>query len=212
MATAGYGQSNYFKLRVGAGAGATLAFVGLEKKTLTFAGNGVFDYLITPYITLGAEVQKGELAGGDIVFDADGKQFINSYLTGTVNLKVSFGEFITDNQRRNDFLNFFSGVYAGVGLGMIKNKVSNVRNNGISDYPGADNSTEQVIPINLGVNIRFPDQWGYDRYAININLQHTIDMGENLDGYSQNGKKDMYSYVSVGVRYQFGFMGLDKRR
>jgi hypothetical protein len=211
--SASFGQANYYKLRLGAGGGAALAFADLDKKTLTFAGYGTIDYLVTPYVSLGAEVQKGELAGGDIIFDALNKQFINSYLSATLNLRVSFGEFITDNQRRNDFLNFLSGVYGGIGFGIIKNKVSNVRYFDVNYYPGDDSSTEQVIPFNLGVNINFPDRWGYDRYSINVNLQTTIDMGEGLDGYTPDKRKnDIYSYCAVGLRYQFGFMGLDKRR
>jgi hypothetical protein len=208
-----FSQTNYYKLSLGAGAGGTLAFADLDKKTIGFAAYGTFDYHFTPYVTLGLEVQKGELAGGDILFDANNRQFINKYLTGSVNLKVQLGEFITAEQRYNRFLDVISGLYGGVGVGIIKNKISNVRYYDINYYPGEDASSESIMPINIGINFYLPDKWGYTRYAINVNLQGTIDFGEGLDGYTPTKEKnDMYSFLSVGFKYHFGFMGLDKRR
>jgi len=209
----GFAQTNFYKLGIGAGAGGTLAFADLEKKTIAFAAYTTIDYYITPYLSLGLEGQKGELAGGDILFDANNRQFINSYITGTINLKLSVGEFIPDYQRKIPFYNFLSGVYGGVGLGVIKNKISNVRYYGENYYPGEDTSTEEIIPLNLGFNVNFSDQWGYNRYGINVNLQTTFDFGEGLDGYTPTkGKSDIYSFFSVGLKYRFGFMGIDKRR
>ena len=214
LSISSFAQTNFYRLKIGAGAGSALAFADLQKKTLSFAGYGTFDYQFSPYINLGLEMQKGELAGGDILFDPHNRQFINSYLSASLNLKISLGEFISDYQRRNDFLNIISGLYGGVGLGIIKNKISNVRYYDIYYYPGEDKSTEEIVPFNLGINFNFPDKWGYTRYGVNINLQSTIAIGEGMDGYTPtvNGKDDIYSFFSVGIRYQFGFMGLDKRR
>lgn len=209
----GSAQKNYYKLKVGAGAGAALAFADLQKKKLSFAGYGTLDYQITPFVSIGGEFQKGELAGGDILFDDFNRQFINSYLSATVNLKVSLGEFMTDYQRRNNFLNVLSGVYGGVGLGAIKNKISNVRYYWETVYPGDDESTDELIPVNLGIDFNIADRWGYNRYGINVNLQTNFTLGEGLDGYDAGGRSnDIYSFLSVGLRYHFGFMRADRRR
>jgi hypothetical protein len=210
----GFAQTNFYKLSIGGGAGGTIAFADLQKKTIGFAGYGTIDLNITPFVSIGLEVQKGELAGGDILFDPYNRQFINKYLAGNINLKVQLGEFLTSYQLRNDFLNNIKGLYAGVGFGYIKNKISNVRFYDINYYPGADQSTEGIVPINLGINFNLPDKWGYDRFVINANLQTTIAIGEGLDGYGHDPieHNDIYSFLSAGIKYNFGFMGLDKRR
>ncbi len=209
---AALGQTNFFRLSAGGGAGTTLAYADLKKKTYAFAGYGVIDYYTTPYVSFGLEIQKGELAGGDVQYDENHRQFINSYLSGSLNLKVQLGEFLTSYNRRNIFLNSIRGLYLGAGIGGIKNKLSNVRYYGDNIFPGEDKSTEVIVPINLGINFYIPDQWGRDRLAINFNLQSTMAMGEGMDGYSSSNKNDIYAYFSVGVRYNFGILGLDRRR
>lgn len=209
-----FSQTNFYKLSIGGGAGSTLAFADLDKKTFAFAGYGTLDYHITPYVTIGLEVQKGELAGGDITFDKNNRQFINSYMAGTGNLKFALGEILTSYQLNNTLLYNLRGLYAGVGFGYIKNKISNVRYYGENYYDGADTSVEGLVPFNLGINFYLPDQWGHTRFAINLNLQHTIAIGEGLDGYGSSGAKhnDMYTYFSAGLKYHFGPFGLDRRR
>lgn len=207
-------QTNFYKLSIGGGAGGTLAFSDLQKKKLAFAAYGSVDYQLTPYVSLGLELQKGELAGGDITFDPNNRQFINSYITGSGNLKVQLGEFLNSYHLRNNFLYNIRGLYAGVGVGMIKNKISNVRYYGANFYPGSDYSKEGLVLLNTGINFYIPDQWGHTRYAINLNLQNTITIGEGLDGYEdiKNKNQDMYTYFSLGFRYYLGPVGLDRRR
>ena len=207
-------QTNFYKFTIGAGAGSTVAFADLKDNTFAFAGYGTIDYLITPYVAIGLEGQKGELAGGNITFDDNNRQFINSYLAGTANVKVALGEFLNSYHLRNDVLYHLRGLYAGVGFGYIKNKISNVRYYGDNFYPGADSSIEGLVPFNLGINFYFPNQWGHTRLALNLNLQHTIAIGEGLDGYGSLSAKynDMYTFASVGLKYHFGPFGLDRRR
>lgn len=211
-----FAQTNFYKFSIGAGAGGTVAFADLQKKTLGFAAYGSLDFQITPYITIGGEFQKGELAGGDITFDPNNRQFINSYKAAIGNLRVQLGEILTSYQLRNNFLYNIRGLYVGGGLGIISNKISNVRYYGNNFYPGLDYSKEGLILLNVGINFYLPDQWGYTRYAINLNLQNSLALGEGMDGYDDGGinaqNKDMYSFFSLGFKYNFGPMGLDRRR
>ena len=210
-----FSQSNFYKFSVGGGAGGTVAFADVANKVVAFAGYGALDYYMTPFVTLGLEVQKGELAGGSILTDRYHRQFINSYVAGAVSVKLQLGEFLTQYQRNNVFLDAIRGGYVGVGFGYINNKISNVRYYGNTVYPGADKSTEGIIPFHLGINFYIPDQWGYNRFVVNLNLQNTIVIGEGLDGYghSPDGERnDVFSFASVGLRYNFGPMGLDRRR
>ncbi|MNL25237.1 hypothetical protein D3C87_1467120 [compost metagenome] len=58
------------------------------------------------------------------------------------------------------------------------------------------------------------DRSGYYRYGLNLNYQSNITLGEGLDGYNnsplkfKSGNPDIYSYVSIGLKYYFGPMGL----
>jgi hypothetical protein len=210
-----FSQSNFYKFGAGAGVGATAAFADLNDQTIAFSGYGAIDYYFTPFVTLGLEVQKGELAGGNIITETHHRQFINSYLSGAVSIKLQLGEFLTQYNRHNIFLDAIRGAYVGVGFGYIKNKISNVRYYGDNYYPGTEQSTEGIIPVHLGINFYLPNKWGYSRYVINLNLQHTMAIGEGLDGYNHDGKgqhNDMYTVASVGFKYNFGPMGLDRRR
>lgn len=207
-------QTNFYKFTIGTGAGTAVAFADLKDNTFAFAGYGTIDYLITPYVSIGLEGQKGELAGGSITFDLNNRQFINSYIAGSANVKVALGEFLTSYHLRNDFLYHIRGLYTGVGFGYIKNKISNVRYYGDNFYPGADSSTESLVPFNFGINFYFPNHWGHNRLALNLNLQHTIVIGEGLDGYASPASQhnDMYTFASAGLKYHFGPFGLDRRR
>lgn len=207
-------QTNFYKFSIGAGLGTAVAFADLKDHTFAFTGYGNLDYLITPYVSIGLEGQKGELAGGNITSDENNRQFINSYVTGSANVKVALGEFLTSYHLRNDFLYQLRGLYTGVGFGYIKNKISNVRYYGDNFYPGKDSSIESLIPINLGINFYFPNHWGHTRLVLNLNLQHNFVIGEGLDGYTSLSSQhnDMYTFASAGLKYHFGPFGLDRRR
>ncbi len=194
--------------------GTTVAFADVDKKRFAFAAYGTVDYLITPYVSIGVEVQKGELAGGDIILEKDNKQFINSYISGTVNLKFAIGELFSATQLNNEFLYNIRGLYAGAGFGLIKNKLSNVRYYGENFYPGKDQSDEALIPLNFGINFYLPNKWGLTSFVINANAQTAIAIGGGLDGYGEPDTEhsDIYSFFSVGIKYNFGTIGLDRRR
>ena len=209
-----FAQTNFYKLSVGAGAGPAAAFADLDDHTFSFAAYATADYYMTPYITVGIEIQKGELAGGNINTERNRRQFINSYLSGTGNIKFALGEMLTSYQLKSQLIYNLRGLYAGVGFGYIKNKVSNVIYDGKNVYPGADSSLENLVSFNVGINFYFPDQWEHTRFTLNLNLQHSIAIGEGLDGYYATGAKhnDMYTYATAGIKCHFGSFGLDKRR
>lgn len=217
-------QSNFYKFSVGAGGGVTQSFADLQKHDFGIAGYVVADYLFTPFVSLGLEIQAGEINGGDKNTDKDHRQFINSFKAVTANGKLYLGA-LTDYEH-NGFLNAIKGLYAGAGLGIIQNNVKNVRikpyPNGTIDansyvFPGLDKSKEVLIPLNLGINFYIPDREGAYRYVINFNYQANVSLGEGLDGYDDssvrlvNGKPDVYTYFSLGIRYNFGSIGLSRK-
>lgn len=219
LAFSSFAQSNFYKFAVGAGAGITQSFTDLKKHDFGLAGYATLDYLFTPYLSLGLELQKGEINGGDVNSTPDDRQFINGYQAVSVNGKISLGQFI-------DFdYNGLSGklrcLYFGSGLGIIQNKMTGIRRINVKNpdhpYPGQDGSKDIYFPLNLGINLFFPDQEGFYRYTLNINCQSNVTLGEGLDGYDnssvthKSGKPDIYNFYTIGFKYSFGKMGLYKK-
>jgi len=210
-----FAQSNYFKMSYGFGGGMNKSYTDVYQGDYGKIIYGVFDYHVTPFITMGLEGQYGRIKGGIAVKDPSGRWFVNKYSSLTANLKLMLGELVNYNQ--GGLLYNMRGIYLGVGLGAINNNISNIAryppktsisNN--SRFEGEDKSVNLVLPINLGFNYYIKDNYGYMRYVINVNAQSNITFGEGLDGYSEsrlrsnNAYPDMYNSVTVGFRYMFG--------
>jgi len=214
-----FAQSNFYKLSIGAGAGITQSFTDVRKHDFGLAGYGTLDYLFTPYFSLGLEFQKGEINGGNIHSDPYNRQFINSYQAISINGKISLGQIIDFNY--NGFSNKLRGLYLGSGIGVIQNNIKGINRHSLTDpaiyYPGEDTSKDIFFPLNLGINFFFPDRDGFYRYVLNINCQGNITLGESLDGYDdsmqrhKSGTPDIYAFYSVGIKYNFGKLGLYKK-
>ncbi|MHA4893688.1 hypothetical protein ACXZ1K_02960 [Pedobacter sp. PWIIR3] len=213
-----FSQSNFQKLSLGAGFGSTHSFTDLRKHDFGWAGYGALDYYFTPFFSIGGEIQKGEIVGGDLHSDPNERQFINSYTAATVNAKIALGAFV--DYDRNSFSNFIKDLYVGGGAGLIRNKMKSVVRYQPSTgykFPGLDASNDIAFPINLGINFYFRSNSGIPKVALNINLQSNLTIGEGLDGYDdssvkfKNANPDIYNFYSVGIKYHFGPIGISKR-
>jgi len=211
-------QSNFYKVSAGAGIGFTQSFTEAKKYDVGLAGYGALDYLFTPFLSLGLEIQKGEINGGDYKTDPQNRQFINSYRSFSANAKIGLGEFIDYNH--NPTLSKLKGLYIGPGMGVMQNRTTYVIH---WDKDSGDLQTDKGIskdlffPLNLGINFYFPDRMGFYRYVLNFNYQVNITLDEKLDGYRdsafrpETGKPDIYTFFSVGLKYNFGVMGLTRK-
>lgn len=216
-----FGQSNFYKLSIGAGTGGTYTFTDVQKGGFGYAGYGSVDYHFTPFITAGLELQTGLVKGGNRNTDRHKREFTNAYQAVMLNGKFRVGEF-TDFYY-SDFLNYTKGFYLGTGVGYIKNNMNSIVRSKIESdgslhiFPGEDKSSGIMIPINLGIDFYFPDGWGDIRYTVNINYQTNIVSGEGLDGYNdpkttfKNNAADIYNFLSIGFKYSFGPKGLTSK-
>jgi hypothetical protein len=211
-------QSNFYKLSIGAGAGATQSFTEVPGHSFGFAGYGTADYLFTPFISLGIEIQKGEINGGDFRRDQAARQFVNSYKALAITGKIALGQVMDDRYR--GAANWIRGLYAGSGIGVIQhNTLHTIKSDDNSDeiIVLGKTSKDLYLPLNLGINFYLPDREGFYRYGLNINYQANITTGEDLDGYNyskvtyQSGTPDIYTYLSIGLKYNFGMIGLSKK-
>lgn len=225
LALTSYSQVNFYKLAVGGGFGATVSYADVRENSQSYGGYAGFDYNFTPYVTVGLELQMGKVKGGDIVNNPHHRQFINKYQAFSLGGKIALGQFIDYSDSK--FLSVIKGLYLGAGLGAIRNKMSYIvryKPGTESEYPplgykfpGEDKSTNILLPINLGMNFYFRDGYNQLRYILNFNYQGNFTFGEGLDGYDdpmatfKNNNPDFYTLFSVGLKYNFGPVGVSKR-
>jgi len=193
-------QSNFYKLSLGGGGGLTQSFTDYERSQFGKTIYGVGEYFFTPFISLGGEGQIGRIKGKTRNIDLKPTQFVNSYKSFTINSKLYLGALI--DYKRNGFSNAIKGLYLGAGLGAILNNV------GDAAHP---KTKDLIIPLNLGYTYYFPNKTGYYRYGINANYQSTISLDGGIDGKETTSHTDVYTYFSIGLRYQFGPMGLSRK-
>lgn len=214
-----FAQSNFYKLAIGGGFGITQSYTEVKKNNVGTAGYGTLDYLFTPFISIGIEGQKGEINGGDFNASVLNRQFVNSYTAFSFNGRVSLGQFMGDGYEAAS--NLARGLYLGTGVGVISNKALYTTGLNPEDpnfvYITEAKSKDIYFPFNLGINFNFADREGFYRYALNFNYQANLTLGEGLDGYDDSkitftsGNSDIYTFLSVGVKYNFGKMGLSRK-
>lgn len=210
-------QSNYFKWSYGLGGGPNYSKTDVVDGNWGYTITGVIDHHFTPFITGGLEAQYGMVQGGDIVTDPHNRQFVNKYSGINANIKIMLGEFIRYD--RSEFLYNIKGLYAGIGVGVINNNITDIvrykpswaaYDPGYGPFPGKDKGLNFWVPINLGFNYYINDGYGYVRYVININAQSNFTFGEGLDGYDDPSNKfknydpDTYNAYTIGLKYFFG--------
>jgi len=212
-----FAQSNYFKISYGFGGGANKSYTDVYKGSFGYTAYGVFDFHITPFVTFGLEGQYGMVQGGNIETDPHNRQFVNKYMALSANAKLMLGEVV--NYDRSEFLYNIRGLYAGLGIGVIKNNITDIvrykpawaaSNPGYGPFRGEDKSFNLLVPSNFGFNYFINDGYGYMRYIININAQSNFTFGEGLDGYNDSSNKfknnspDVYNTYTIGFKYMLG--------
>ena len=224
LTSAAYGQSNYYKLGIGGGAGITQSFTDVKIHGKAQAYYGTLDYFFTPYLSLGLEGQLGKLKGGDRVLDYHKREFTNSYKAATLNAKVYLGALTDKGYQTSALANFFRGAYFGAGVGLLVNNMTDIVRvqpaggifTGGYVFPGVNQSKEILLPANLGINFYINDNYGFERFVINVNLQGSMSLGEGMDGYDdtsaifKNKSPDIYTFASVGLKFRFGPEGYHK--
>lgn len=203
---------------MGAGFGITQSFTDVQSYDFSRAAYGNLEYFLTPFVSGGLEFQMGKIKGGDAATDRYGRGFVNSYKAATINGKLFLGALV--DYERSAFLNAIKGGYFGLGAGLVRNWQSTIarkqKNTGYV-FPGKNASTDLLLPVNLGINFYFPDRQGIPRFAINLNYQGNVTLGEGLDGYDDspvkfdNGNPDIYNFYTIGLRYHFGLIGISKK-
>lgn len=199
-----------------------MAFGDLKKNYIRPVGLAYFDHHPTPYTSIGLEIQKGFLSGGDSVdtdIDLHNRFYKNSFSALSVNGKVELAQFV--EYRRGDLLYPLRGFYIGTGIGIINNKMTEIKrtklmSDGVTPYNFimSGKGIDLLVPVNTGINFYFEDKWGYTKYSLSFNYQINMVLGEKIDGYDdppeifENKHGDFYGVTSIGFRMFFGPIGV----
>lgn len=211
-----FSQYNYYRLSVGINAGVTQAYADLSKINFKPAFSGTFDYNLTPFASVGIDLQKGNLSGGDVKTDPHLRFFDNSYLSASLNGKVQLGQFV--DFESSNLLYTVRGFYVGTGVGVINNKMAKIvriKPDGSNyEFPGEESGMNLFVPINTGISFNVVDRFRYTKFVFFANSQFNVMFGEGIDGYNDPRSKgfknfrDFYQVTTVGVKYCFGPEGL----
>lgn len=217
LSISAFAQSNFHKVSLGAGGGLTTSYGDLSEHNSGAALYGTADYLFTPFFSLGLEVQNGTIKGGQFKPDTYGRQFKNNFRSLSANAKLQLGAVV--DYKHSRLLNYLKGLYLGAGVGAIQNRVKELERRipGAPDHVYVPESKEAFIPLSAGYNYYIPNKHGQYRYVLNVNYQTNVILGEGMDGYDGstislvNTKPDVYTFFTLGIKYNFGPMGVSQK-
>ena len=203
---------NFLGFSVGGGLGVARADADVAQhvsKTAYFI-NANYNY--SPFTTFTAELQAGNLAGGNPKTDKDTRAFVNAYQAILFYGDLQAGGLI--NYEDRPVLNALKNFYAGTGFGVIHNHMTFVQRRSLSDpsyiFPGQDNSTEIMLVLRIGSEIKLYNQYHEPSVRLDIGLEENLVYGEGLDGYNDpstkfsNNHVDRYALFHIGAKYNFG--------
>ncbi|GAB3923769.1 porin family protein [Mucilaginibacter myungsuensis] len=166
----------------------------------------------SPYLPFSFEAQTGRLAGGGATADPYGRFFVNDYLALDLHGDLQLGE-VVDFQG-NFLLERLKGFYSGIGVGAMFNNLTSIQRvdptNSTYIFPGKEKSVSILVPLRWGYEFKVFNYYDVPIISINLNYTHYLTFAESLDGYDdpsskfKNNAQDMYRYISVGVKLNFG--------
>lgn len=197
---------------IGAGVGGNMLHGDLAKKPISYSGHIDLDILMSSFVSVGLNAQKGKL----VAHDTDGRDASNQYTAVNGNIKIRLGQFMPKAKHYSYYImsntswtRYLANVYFGAGAGFIFNDVDAVRvpKNGqtAEAFKVHDKRSELIVPVNVGIDIPFGRTLYGPTWAINVNYQHAISLDGGIDGYTNDLNKslDQYSYFSIGVKAAF---------
>lgn len=197
---------DYAQYDVGASVGFNQFYGDTQTPTSTKAINLNFNYNQSAFINYIVEVQIGKLAGGDSTKDLLGRQFATNYQYFAFRIQVQAGEVI--DYSRSPVMNALKNLYAGVGVGTIYSKISNINRFSIlmPGYytPGDDKAQEIFIPARIGYELKIFNKYDRPDFKIDIGYQYNFILGDDLDGFKGGYHKDSYSQFTIGAKFAIG--------
>ena len=168
-------------------------------------------------ITIGLEVQKGEITSNTPANDyTTGLTETNQFTAVNLNGRLNLSKVIKNPQ--DIFTKLISNCYVGTGVGLIDNDLTNITDK----FKPTDTKTlsldikkssmPAVLPFNFGFNIYLKKALGFTGAQLNVNYHIAYSFNDYVDGYSflttttKNQYNDVYSILSVGLSFYLGHL------
>ncbi len=198
---------DYQPFSAGGGMGITTAYGNTQTTVNKYAYNINFNYNVTPYYTYTIELQTGTLAGGQVT-DFNARRFSNDYIALLAHADMQAGELI--DYEHNALLNGLKNLYAGVGLGVLSNKITYIQTvipvgqSNLTTYPYLPSSVNVLLPIRFGYDFKIFNGYERPQYRVDLAYNFNTAFGKGLDGYTTLSTIKFYGYLSLGVKISFG--------
>ncbi len=213
------GDYNFSPFGVGFGLGTIRGYTNVAKQNNTLAGDLNFTYYESPYLPITAELQMGRLWGGSVTEDRYGREYENNYTAFFLHGDLQLGQVI--DYYYSGFNEIIKNLYFGSGVGFVDDNVQRQPTNpfpesgyakGAYTFPGSAHSINLGIPLRVGYEFKFYNEYDEPYLRLDIDYTHTYVFGEGLDGYDdpsnkfKNQNPDQYRYIAITVKYDFGLI------
>ncbi|MBD1393250.1 hypothetical protein [Mucilaginibacter glaciei] len=202
---------DYAQYDLGFGGNINRVYGDAETIRSTPSAHISFTYNYTPYVNYVVEAQGGILEGGD-VNSMSGRYFRNVYKAIVFRGQLQAGELIRYSDSK--FFNGLKNLYVSAGFGYIMNSMHAINRQSyvITDYvtPGEDKSNELFLPIRLGYEFKFFNQYDEPSFKVDIGGTYNHDFGDGLDGFKAGTSKD--NFIQYGITLKFAIGGVTSYR
>lgn len=200
----GYG---FHPVDLGFGFGYNKAYGDIETTKNTASAHLNISYNFSPFTNFVVEYQNGKLAGGNALLTKSGREFVNKYNSVAFRAQFQAGEYI--NYSKSPLYDALKNFYAGVGLGILFNKITDINRESIQlpgffSIEGKDKSEEVFIPVRFGYEFKLYNSYDEPNIKIDLGYQHNFVLGDNLDGFEAGGYNDTFSQIFIGIKFGIG--------
>ncbi len=195
---------NYAQFDVGVAGSLNQVYGDAQSITKTVSPRFSLNYNQTPFLNYILEGEGGKLEGGKLS-DPTSRVFSNSYAAFTFRIQVQAGELMDYSD--SPFKNGLKNLYISSGIGYVVNHLNTNRLSiNIPDYytPGENNSNEIFIPVRIGYEFKFYNQFDEPSVKIDLGYQYNFVMGDELDGFKAGKANDQFSQICLGVKFAIG--------
>ncbi|MFD0765154.1 hypothetical protein ACFQZI_09835 [Mucilaginibacter lutimaris] len=167
-----------------------------------------FNYNQTPYLNYLVEIQTGKLEGGSRTETLSGRYFKNNFTAIVFRGQLQAGELM--DYSNGGIAGALKGLYVSAGLGYILNDIHDDNINRYSNTDpqfftgGLNKSNELYLPVRLGYEIKFFNQYNQPSFKIDLAYQFNNDFTDNMDGFTAGRNKDKLVQYSIGLKFALG--------
>lgn len=224
-----FSQTNFSRIGIGISAGLSTSYTdfsyGLSpvipgfiavkgigtNKSQVFGGS--LEYYFSPFINAGIEYHSVTLRDGT---DKYNRAFIAKFAAIEVKGSVALGQFVDFSY--SPILYNLRNLNTSLGLGFISGS-NNVADYGSETFPrrqhpndlGKSNFSGVLsFPVSIGYFVNFYNVYQEPKFVLGANYKINFTLSDDIDGYSddsalfKNKSNDVYTTISVSLKYLFG--------